>query len=159
MDLSMECITQYLKQYPDDGCGFLMSSGMVMIEGGRDCYIQPDEETEDTFLGRLAHSRECGHNLFYREWKRYEPTDDPDGFEEIDIVRWYKEDEKDKIWWLDNGSCVKGEHIFSFDRKTEFNLFRDYPWKLTREQKEIFDKENPFWADFFSERTKEDDHM
>ena len=28
-------------------------------------------------------------------------------------------------------------------------LFADYPYKLTAEQKAIFDRENPFWRDFF----------
>lgn len=65
---------------------------------------------------------------------------------------WYKEDESDKIWWLDNGEEVKGEFVFSFDKKESFNLFADYPHKLTKEQKEIFDKENPFWADYFKGR-------
>lgn len=40
----------------------------------------------------------------------------------------------------------------SFDKKTIFNIFADYPHKLTKEQKEIFDKENPYWADFFRDR-------
>ena len=33
-------------------------------------------------------------------------------------------------------------------------MFADYPHKLTSEQKEIFDKENPYWADFFKDRVK-----
>ena len=65
---------------------------------------------------------------------------------------WYKSKNKDKIWWFDNSADVKGEFIFSFDKKTVFNMFQDYPWKLTPEQKEIFDRENPYWADFFSDR-------
>lgn len=66
--------------------------------------------------------------------------------------KWYKENEGDQIWWLDNGDEVKGEFIFSFDKKTAFNMFADYPFKLTPEQKAIFDKENPFWAEFFADR-------
>ena len=65
---------------------------------------------------------------------------------------WYKENESDKVWWLDNGEKVKGEFVFSFDKKESFNLFADYPHKLTKEQKEIFDKENSFWADYFKGR-------
>lgn len=65
---------------------------------------------------------------------------------------WYKEEKNSQIWWLDNSAEVKGEFVFSFDKVTSFNLFQDYPYKLTKEQKEIFDKENPFWADFFKER-------
>ena len=49
---------------------------------------------------------------------------------------------------------LKLTYIFSFDKKVKFNLFRDYPYKLTLEQKEIFDKENPYWADFFKDRVK-----
>ena len=63
----------------------------------------------------------------------------------------YKKNETDKIWWVDDLETV-GEHRFSFDKKKVFNLFRDYPHNLTRGQKELFDKENPFWKKFFSDR-------
>ena len=66
--------------------------------------------------------------------------------------KWYKNEPTDKIWWLDNGDDVKGEFVFSFDKKTSFNMFADYPQKLSAEQKKIFDKENPYWADFFVDR-------
>ena len=65
---------------------------------------------------------------------------------------WYKENESDKTWWLDNGDEATGLFIFSFDRKKIFNLYEDYPHNLTREEKEIFDKENHFWADYFKGR-------
>lgn len=68
--------------------------------------------------------------------------------------RWYKDNETDKIWWLDNGDERVGEFVFSFDKKKTYNLFADYPQKLTKEEKEIFDRENPFWVDFFAERQK-----
>ncbi len=64
---------------------------------------------------------------------------------------WHKE-KSDKVWFLENGT---DNIVFSFDRIHKFYLYRDYPYKLTREQKEIFDKENPFWADFFKCRTEE----
>lgn len=63
----------------------------------------------------------------------------------------YKNNETDVIYWVDNPE-TKGEFLFSFDKKQVFNLFEDYPWKLTKEQKRIFDKENPYWADFFKDR-------
>lgn len=65
---------------------------------------------------------------------------------------YYKQNPRDKIWWKETPDTV-GEFIFSFDKKKDFNLFRDYPAKLTRQEKALFDKENPFWADFFSERS------
>lgn len=64
--------------------------------------------------------------------------------------KWYKESKDSLVWWKETDT--KGEFIFSFDRKTEINLFADYPKKLTAKQKAIFDKEFPFWADFFEDR-------
>lgn len=63
---------------------------------------------------------------------------------------WYKNEPGDKIWWLDNRGEAIGEFVFSFDKKTTYNLHQDY-YKLTEEQRAIFDKENPFWADYFRE--------
>lgn len=63
----------------------------------------------------------------------------------------YKENTNDQIWWVDDPESL-GEHQFSFDKETIFNLFQDYPYKLTKEQKEVFDKENPFWKEFFKDR-------
>lgn len=63
----------------------------------------------------------------------------------------YKEEPTDKIWWIDHIGFI-GEYLFSFDKKHIFNLFRDYPNALTEEEKKIFDEENPYWKDFFSDR-------
>lgn len=63
----------------------------------------------------------------------------------------YKINPDDKIWWIDNPDTI-GEWLFSFDKKKIFNMFEDYPWKLSKEEKAIFDKENPYWADFFKDR-------
>lgn len=65
--------------------------------------------------------------------------------------KYYKENPNDTIWWLDT-SDEDGKFVFSFDRQKDFNLFADYPHNLTPEQKEIFDKENPYWKDFFKDR-------
>lgn len=64
--------------------------------------------------------------------------------------KFYKNRATDTIFWIK--SDMLGEHLFTFDKKTIFNLFADYPWKLSVEEKVIFDKENPFWADFFKDR-------
>lgn len=68
-------------------------------------------------------------------------------------MMWYKNNTNDKIWWKDMSEKCIGEFVFSFDKKEEFNLFKDYPNALTKEQKEIFDAENPYWSEFFSKRT------
>ena len=67
---------------------------------------------------------------------------------------YYKNNPTDQIWWIDNLDRV-GDYYFSFDKKVIYDLLTDYPYKLTPEQKEIFDKENPYWADFYKYRTKE----
>lgn len=67
--------------------------------------------------------------------------------------KFYKNKKTDKIWWLDNFDRV-GEWVFSFDKKKLYNMFADYPHNLTPEEKEIFDKENPFWKDFFKPRSE-----
>lgn len=56
-----------------------------------------------------------------------------------------------KVKWLRTPDR-KGEFLFTFDGKHIFNLFRDYPHELTSEQKEIFDAENPYWANYFKDR-------
>lgn len=66
--------------------------------------------------------------------------------------KFFKNKPSDKIWWLDNRDEVIGEWVFSFDKIQIFNMFADYPHKLTSEQKRIFDEENPYWANFFKDR-------
>ena len=63
-------------------------------------------------------------------------------------LEWYKNNENDRILWIDN-VYERGTWEFSFDKKKIYNLFRDYPQALTPEEKRIFDEENPFWAEFF----------
>jgi hypothetical protein len=64
--------------------------------------------------------------------------------------KFFKNNPTDQIWWVDTEQVGLWE--FSFDRQTIFNMFSDYPYKLTPEQKAIFDKENPYWAEFFKDR-------
>ena len=47
-------------------------------------------------------------------------------------IEFYKEHEDDKIWWVDY-----------------VDFFGDYPQNFTNEEKALFDKENPYWANFF----------
>lgn len=65
--------------------------------------------------------------------------------------RFFKQNKNDAIWWVDTAD-QDGVWEFSFDKNTIFNMFEDYPYKLTAEQKAIFDRENPYWANFFRDR-------
>ena len=67
----------------------------------------------------------------------------------------YKKKKTDTIWWLKE---EKGEHMFSFDKVTIYNLMTDYPDKLTPQQKEIFDNENPYWKAYFQKKNKESEN-
>ena len=71
--------------------------------------------------------------------------------EKMSQYQFYKNRPNDVIFWVDNHETI-GERLFSFDKKVIFNLFKDYPYRLTSEQKRIFDRENPFWKDFFKDR-------
>lgn len=59
-----------------------------------------------------------------------------------------------KFSWIKNPDKV-GERLFTFDGEQIFNLFRDYPYALTPEQKRVFDEVNPFWANYFRDREYE----
>lgn len=69
-----------------------------------------------------------------------------------DEDRFYKINPKDKIWWVESGD-MKDEFLFTFDKKTIYDLFKDYK-KLTKKQRALFDKENPFWHDFMNGKLK-----
>lgn len=68
-----------------------------------------------------------------------------------EVFTMYKEKKTDKICWIDNIG-VRGEHLFTFDGVKAYNLFADYPHNMSKKEKEIFDQENPYWADFFKDR-------
>ncbi|WP_423742611.1 DUF7675 family protein, partial [Enterococcus cecorum] len=50
-----------------------------------------------------------------------------------DEIYFYKENDADQIWWVDNMDRV-GLHLFSFDKKKIYNLFTDYPYAMTEEE-------------------------
>lgn len=62
-----------------------------------------------------------------------------------------KNNEQLKFAWIDNPDVI-GEMLFTFDGEKVFNLFRDYPHALSEKEKQIFDSENPYWAEFFKDR-------
>lgn len=66
------------------------------------------------------------------------------------MKNFYKKKEDSKIYWVQQDPNVLGIFEFTFDKVKIYNLFRDYPEKLSAEEKKIFDKENPEWANFFA---------
>lgn len=97
------------------------------------------ELTFDEFMDKLDEWSDEDDDYVYEE-------SGLDGYSDF-----YKKNKNNKIWWIDHLGYI-GEHIFSFDKKKLYNLFQDYPYKLTPEEKEIFDAEEPYWADFFKSR-------
>lgn len=70
------------------------------------------------------------------------------------MPKFYKNKKTDKIWWVDNLGEKIGVFEFSFDRIKIYNLFQDYPDKMTAGEVAVFNAENPYWADFFKDRNK-----
>lgn len=62
-----------------------------------------------------------------------------------------KENKDNKIWWTGKIDRI-GELNISFDREKIYNLFEDYPYNMSEEEIEIFEKEEPYWANFFAWR-------
>ena len=72
--------------------------------------------------------------------------------------RFYKKKDNDKIWSVEEIGYI-GKLLYSFNKKNIYNVWTDYPHNFTKEEKELFDKENPYWKEFFSgrdQRTIED---
>ena len=69
----------------------------------------------------------------------------------------YKDNVTDKCWHVERKEQVVGPLEFTFDFKKIYNLWTDYPWKMSEKEVEIFNEEQPFWRDFFSYRFDEKD--
>ncbi len=54
----------------------------------------------------------------------------------------YKRKITDRIWHVTPSIHRIGPMLFSFDKKTVYNYWPDYPNNLTPDQKKLFDKEN-----------------
>ena len=70
--------------------------------------------------------------------------------DESKIREWYKNKESDSIWWTTSPHV--GEFLFSFDKRKIYNMFQDYPMKLSKSEQALFAKENPYWRRFFADR-------
>lgn len=65
---------------------------------------------------------------------------------------WYKQKETDTVEWADT-RYQKGVMLFRFGPGGRvFNLFADYPEKLTPEELAVFNHDCPYWAEFFADR-------
>ena len=73
--------------------------------------------------------------------------------DELPEYIFYKENKDDQVYQVDHTTAI-GKLLYNFDGKTILNLWTDYPEKFTKEQKEIFDKQEPYWANFFKARCK-----
>lgn len=71
--------------------------------------------------------------------------------DEIRRFDFYKKHKGDKIWHVRYIGLL-GTHAVSFDKKKILFLFGDYPKNFTKEEKELFDKENPYWAKKFGKK-------
>lgn len=93
-------------------------------------------------------------NNFLRDLE--EDEEDTTIYADCDIEgyeNFYKENKDSKVWWTSKINSI-GELNISFDRKKIYNLYEDYPDNMTEEEVEIFDNEEPYWADFFSWRKR-----
>ena len=61
----------------------------------------------------------------------------------------FKENDGDKVMFVLNQATKVGVIEFTFDKETIYNFFADYPEKLTKSQRELFDKEHPFCKEHF----------
>ena len=104
------------------------------------------EKSEADFYEKIAMDRKRREKEADIERERALIEDQKRMLTSGDDRNFYKKNRSDTVWWLKE---TGGEHKFSFDKETVFDLMTDYPDKLTPEQKEIFDKENPYWVKRF----------
>ena len=72
--------------------------------------------------------------------------------EEDDGSIWHIKEKGRRVWWEDRKDI--GTLTVSFDRKKRYNLWTDYPDKFTEEEKNIFDSEEKYWANFFKGKSR-----
>ena len=64
-----------------------------------------------------------------------------------------------RVWSVtelsDDGSPLRGPMLVTFDKRTIFNLWTDFPSKFTPEQIQIMREEQPYWYEFFMPRLEE----
>lgn len=63
----------------------------------------------------------------------------------------YRKNPDDKTLWLDNSGTI-GEFVFTFDKVIFFNLFQDFPDRLSPKEYVTFCMENLYWKNYFLDR-------
>lgn len=126
---------------------------MIIIHSSLDNTAEYDEDLDQLLIRAVDESKalEQIEKAFNEGWIKNDNRSASEVLAQQTVDPFYKDEANDKVWWLNNEGIV-GEHVFSFDKVKTYNLFADYPHNLTPEEKEIFDKENPYWADFFKDR-------
>ena len=110
-------------------------------------YLLDNSEVE--FFRKIAIDRERRKKEEALELERKKLEDQKRMITSGEDRYFYKKKSDNKVWWLKEQG---GEHKFSFDKEIVYNLMTDYPDKLTPEQKEIFDNENPYWVRYFQKK-------
>lgn len=60
-------------------------------------------------------------------------------------------EQESKFQWVKNREEF-GARLFTFGNGKIYNLFADFPFKLSEEEVEVFREANPYWANFFKDR-------
>ncbi len=69
-----------------------------------------------------------------------------------EIAEFTKDSPENKVFFVEPVAELRGPLCITFDKKNIYNLWSDFPDKLTDEEVRIFCNENPYWADFFKPR-------
>lgn len=76
--ISVNCIFEYRKLYPEDRCFIGEPGSLVMIESNelKKTFFSPFDENDELFLERLNRSKQHNHNYFYDEWNLFNSDND-----------------------------------------------------------------------------------
>lgn len=67
--------------------------------------------------------------------------------------RFWKRSPGNKIWGVSemiDSDRMPGRMLISFDKKKFYNIYGDYPNKMTEEERKIFEEEYPDWVDWLN---------
>lgn len=135
LEITFEPNTDYVKELKNDHPNY--------EEICKNCkYYLKDSKDEDT--------------MSFEEWQEWFKAN-RDKFYKGKYYFYKDEDHpENKIWkvekFSEDGDLIIGQLLYSFDKKKIFNLWKDYPQNFSKEEKELFDKENPYWAEFFKDK-------